>query len=208
MATIGISTKHFQLGHPNTFKIYGFGMLFVNDVALDATYHDWFDVTWETHIGFLKVKARPERKHGFGGDDGDLTVTLEFDDLRSSRIRPRQPQRGLVHLRPRYTEADQLGARHDLLHAPSEQHFGVMLTSEELTPAEAVGDGADDRFRRVPQNIRAHAQCVVDVRVAIHVVQPRPGGTLEHQWHRLTAQPEVAVHAACQHLASFSVQPG
>ncbi len=83
-----------------------------------------------------------------------------------------------------------------------------MLTGIELTLGEAVGDGADDRFWRVPQNVRAHAQRVVDVRVAIHVVQPRPGGALEHQWHGLTAQPEVAVHAARQHLASFGVQPG
>ncbi len=124
-------------------------------------------------------------------------------------MRPRRVLRSsLVHLRARYAEADQLGTRHDLLHAPGEPHFGLMLTREELTLGEAVGDGADDRFRRVPQNVRAHAQCVVDVRVAIHVVQPRPGGALEHQRHRLTAQPEVAVHAARQHLPSLGVQPG
>jgi hypothetical protein len=133
-------------------------------------------------------------------------VAFEFDDLRATGIRPRQAQRGLIHLRAGYSEAHQLGAWHDLLDAPRQLGLPWMLAGEQLALAEAVGDRADHRLRCVAEDIRPHAQCVVDVCVAVHVVQPRPGTTLEDEWYRLATETEVAVYAAGQHLAGFGVQ--
>ena len=139
------------------------------------------------------------------GVEPAVIMTLELDDLRSTGRGAGEAQRGLDHLRAGHTEADQFGARDQVLDAFGENSFGGMLSGEDLATRERVGDGAHDGFGRMAKDVRAHAERIIHVHVAVDVDEVGGFAAGEHQRYGLTVEAEVAVDTAREGVARRGV---
>ena len=70
------------------------------------------------------------------------------------------------------------------------------MACEQLASIEALPNGLQNHSGRVAEDVWSHAKRIVQVGVAIHVVQACALGTLEEQRDGLSAEPEVAAGAA------------
>src|SRR5207245_2939657 len=70
-----------------------------------------------------------------------------------------------------------------------------MLAGIDLAVSQRTGNGLDHRLGRMPENRRPVAQDIVDMDVAIDVIEPRPLAALEEQRHRRAGVAHVAADA-------------
>ncbi|MBV9598857.1 MAG: hypothetical protein JOZ87_18600 [Chloroflexi bacterium] len=81
-----------------------------------------------------------------------------------------------------------------------------MLTGEQLSERQAVGDRAHDGLGRVAKNVGSHAEHVIKVRVAVDVDQLRAVTGAEKKRDWLTTESEVAADTAGERSAGLVVQ--
>src|SRR5690606_20966424 len=82
-----------------------------------------------------------------------------------------------------------------------------VLSGEQLTAGEAVGDRAEHRCRRMSEYVGAHSERIIEVDVAVDIVQTRSAAPFEAEGYRLAPKPEVAADASGEHGRCFGVMP-
>jgi hypothetical protein len=135
-------------------------------------------------------------------------MALELRDHPAAREGAGQPERRLDHLRPAQAEPHQLSAGNKPLELSGQLELCSVLARVELPPRQAGRDGVDHSFGGMPQDVRSHAQRIVEVHVPVHVVQPRTFASLEAERDRLAAQPEVAADPTGQGGRGLRVMSG
>ncbi len=99
-------------------------------------------------------------------------------------------------LRPRGREAHDLDAGQQPAEPLGQLGLARMLCGIDLPQRQRRGHGIDDRLRRMAQDGRAVAQHVVDMHVAIDVVEPCALAAFKEQRYRRGGIAHVAADAA------------
>ena len=133
-----------------------------------------------------------------------VVVTLELDDQRPSCGGSGEPKSQGDRFRARHQEAHPLGARDEAADLFGKLELAAMLTREELAVRQGLGHGVHHSIRRMPKDVRAETEQVVDVVIAIHILHVRAPGRRPVRRRRPVTV--VRAYSGRDHLQGSSVE--
>lgn len=127
-----------------------------------------------------------------------VVVTLKAEDEVASSGGTRKTHGGLYHFGAAQPKAAQFGGGDDFDHLLRQVDFELVLSGVELAFAHGVVDGVEDARVGMTEDHWPLCQDVVDVAVAIDVVDHGPFGMVEKEGVRLAQESNITADTASE----------